>query len=141
MFRRFVHVQYGATQASVPSSRAHHSSRVRASRCRAAAPQFGPLGSVPLGPEIRIRSACLFQEQGVELGFDGADGNVSAVGAAVRIVEVGAAVQQVATPCLLPLAHGLEGVHHGHEQVEPSFRFEESRVKHHPLPMIFTLSS
>ncbi len=78
--------------------------------------QLGPAGALPLLLEVRVGDAGLLQEQGVELGFDGADGNVLAVGTAVGVVEVGAAIEQVAAAFLRPVAHGLEGVHHGHQQ-------------------------
>src|SRR5574337_1247206 len=60
--------------------------------------QRRPAAALPLVREIRVGDAGLFQEQGVELGFDGPDGDEAAVGAAIGVVEGGAPVQQVAAP-------------------------------------------
>ncbi len=52
------------------------------------------------------------QQLGVELRLDRADRDVLAVGGLVDVVEVGAGVEQVGAPLVVPDAHGPEGVEH-----------------------------
>ena len=65
-----------------------------------------PLGAVEAG---------LFEQQGVELRLDRADGDVLAVGALVGVVEVGAAVEHVRAAVVLPHA-GAVHADHGRQQ-------------------------
>ena len=117
VFGRFVHVQNGC-HAGVATRKefAPFVPRAGGEVGGDAGLELGPAGAVPLVGEVGVGDAGRVQEEGVELGLDGADGNVLAVGAAVGVVEVGAAIEEVAAALLAPLAHGLEGVHHGHQQ-------------------------
>ncbi|KAG1242707.1 hypothetical protein G6F68_016075 [Rhizopus microsporus] len=66
--------------------------------------QLRPLRAIPLLLEIRVVDPAAFQQQAVELWFDGANGDVLAVGAGVAAVEVGAAIQHVGLALVDPAA-------------------------------------
>ena len=87
----------GATQASVPSNSAVHSSRVRwANTSAKPGAQHRPAGHVVLGRQVGVGEPEQPQQLGVELGFQRADGHVPAVGGRVDVVERGPAVEEVA---------------------------------------------
>jgi len=74
----------------------------------------GPVGDIHLDGEQRIiRQAKAVQHQGIELGFDGPDGDVFAVGCLVDIIEGGGSVEDVAAAFVVPEAAGAETPHHG----------------------------
>ncbi|KAF5289622.1 hypothetical protein FQR65_LT20784 [Abscondita terminalis] len=76
----------------------------------------GPARGIHLAVEQRILDAAALAQFGIELGLDGADGDVLAVGAGIGVVEGGAAVEHVLAALVAPLALGLEAVHEGRQQ-------------------------
>ena len=68
------------------------------------------------GKQRIVRQAKVVQHQGIELGFDGPDGDVFAVGCLVDIIEGGGSVEDVAAAFVLPEAAGAKTPHHGGQQ-------------------------
>ena len=75
-----------------------------------------PLRPVVLPRQVLTVEAGVLQQLGVELRLDRTDRDVLAVGGLVRVVEVGARVEHVRAPCVLPDAHRDERVEHRGEQ-------------------------
>ena len=107
----------GAKQTSVPSMISHHSSRVFVLEDRREpllhAPATASCRAATAGRSPSRPVSC--EQLGVELRLDRADRHVLAVGRLVDVVEVGAGVEQVRAPLVLPDAHRPEGVEHRHE--------------------------
>ena len=90
--------------------------RARAEHVGQAQLEQGPACGVQLRVEQRVLYAAALAQLGVELRLDGAYGDVFAVGAGIGVIEVRAAVQQVLSALVAPLALGLEAVHEGRQQ-------------------------
>ena len=101
----------------MPSISSHHSSRVLALKI-VGEPLLHGVGhwvrSCWYGQLLALEAGEA-EQLGVELRLDRADRHVLAVGGLVDVVEVGAGVEHVGAPLVLPDAHGPEGVEHRHE--------------------------
>ena len=74
--------------------------------------QLRPAGDVALSGQVGVVEFEAFEEFGVELRLDGADGHVLAVGGLVDVVVGGAGVEEVHSAHIRPHAGGPEGPHH-----------------------------
>ncbi len=74
-----------------------------------------------------VGQAQAFQKLAVELGLDGAHGDVAAVGRLVAAVERRSAVQHVVVPGVVPGARGPQAIQHGRE-AQGSF---QDAARHH----------
>ena len=107
----------GAKHTSVPSMSSHHSSRVLVRKMPASRSfSAGHCVAVLLPGQLLALEAGEPQQLGVELRLDRPDRHVPAVGRLVDVVEVGAGVEHVGAPLVVPDAHGPERVGHGHQR-------------------------
>ena len=104
MVRGFLEIEHRAKQASLPSSSAHHSSRVLPAMSAASLAAARATGRGPTAAGNPVVDAAAFQQQAVELRLDRADRHIFAVGAGIAAVEVRAAIQHVGLPAVDPVA-------------------------------------
>ena len=81
--------------------------------------QLGPVAAVLLPGQLLALEPGEPQQLGVELGLDRADRHVLAVSRLVHVVVVGAGVEHVGAPLVVPDPHGPERVRHRHERGGP----------------------